>query len=59
MCTYSRERCGERVIRFGWTEARRKREVVYGKEPKEPLESTEEMRQREIGETGQKQGRNQ
>lgn len=25
----------------------RKRAVIYGKEPKEPLESTEEMRQRE------------
>lgn len=36
-----------------------KRETVSGKEPKEPLESTEEMRQREKGETGQKQGRNQ
>lgn len=34
-------------------------EKLCGKEPKEPLESTEEMRQREKGETGQKQGRNQ
>lgn len=32
----------------------KKKETVRGKEPKEPLESTEEMRQREKGETGQK-----
>lgn len=57
---------GEREIvqakeAYGWMEIVRlgKRETVCGKEPKEPLESTEEMRQREKGETGQKQGRNQ
>lgn len=42
----------------GWKDSGKK-ETVCGKEPKEPLESTEEMRQREKGETGQEQGRNQ
>lgn len=47
----------EERYKVGWKE---KRETVCGgKEPKEPLESTKEMGQREKRETSQKQGRNQ
>lgn len=45
--------------KVGWKDSGKERGRLCGKEPKEPLESTEEMRQRENVETGQKQGRNQ
>lgn len=38
---------GESAKAYIWMEMVRNWEIVCGKEPKEPLESTEEMRQRE------------
>lgn len=47
----------EKRCKVGWKE--KSETVCGGKEPKEPLESTKEMGQREKLETSQKQGRNQ
>lgn len=61
MYIYRGDRWGkEKRHKVGWKESGKERGRLYvGKEPKEPLGSAEEIRQKEKGEAGQKHGRNQ